>query len=155
MGVCVCVHVSNSVLDCPFKPPPKKKKKKKKELAFLSQGVKNPEFGPNRAKTVDLQVLARPAPNIRQFSRWCSGNEKWNDPGKNHPLWFPSRKSQKICIASPTVSFKKKHPQVKIHKRRIPSCPAHCASVAFCSPARSLTFCGLMEDPLVGQKLES
>ena len=28
-------------------------------------------------------------------------------------------------------------------------------SVAFCSPAKSLTFSGLMENPLVGKKLKS
>ena len=32
---------------------------------------------------------------------------------------------------------------------------AHLLSVAFCSPAKSLTFRGLMENPLVGNRLKS
>ena len=31
----------------------------------------------------------------------------------------------------------------------------HMLSVAFCSPSKSLTFSGLMENPLVGKKLKS
>ena len=32
---------------------------------------------------------------------------------------------------------------------------SHSYSVAFCSPAKSLTFSGLVENPLVGKKLKS
>ena len=36
-----------------------------------------------------------------------------------------------------------------------PCQPARLCSVAFCSPAKSLTFSGLMENPFVGKKLKS
>ena len=97
----------------------------------------------------------------------------------NHPLWLPLRESPNMRKVVLYLSHQQKSqfqqnertgcyqirllqigPSLSLQCRKAASqvCPGvqlDCVSVAFCSPAKSLTFGSLTENPFVGKKLKS